>query len=403
MRIEKALLVAAAALMVNAILPALAAGVAIPAADAPPINAQFGIRYDSNVAASSQALATSRGLTRSDEIFSPALAVNYTKQMGALGLFVQGVGGYDFYANNSILNRERIGVLGGVSAQLSGCQFTPRASYMRRQSDLQDLNVGITKNTEEDVTVGLDAVCNGFGRLVPSASVQQTWANNSAIGRNSSDYKSFSANAGLGYQAGSFGTISLVGQYADTQYQNRFIPLFASFQEDGYKVYSGGVHYEKDLDAAIKIGASLYQTSLSYGGGNQNFSGLTYDATVTYQPDLRFDVTAHFARQTSPSNRLDAAYSIDQILSADAGYRLTSRMRAGLGISNRRQNFEGANLIFATDLTKQTVTSFYGSLGFNVTSRMNLAFIARHDQRHADLAAYSYADTQIGLTLSQAF
>ena len=402
MRIEKALLVAAAALMVNA-MPALAAGVAIPAADAPPINAQFGIRYQSNVAASSEALATSRGLSRSDEIFSPALAVNYTKQMGPLALFVQGVGGYDFYASNSILNRERIGVLGGATAQMSGCQFTPRASYMRRQSDLQDLNVGTTKNTEEDVTIGLDAVCNGFGRLVPSASIQQTWANNSAIGRNSSDYESFSANAGLGYQAGSFGTISLVGQYADTQYQNRFIPLLATSQQDGYKVYSGGLHYEKDLDAAFQIGASVYQTSLSYDGLGLNFSGLTYDATLTYHPDSRFDLTAHFARQTSPSNYLNAAYSIDQILSADAGYRLTARLRAGLGISNRRQNFEGSNLIFATDVTKQSVTSFYGSMGFNITSRMNLAFMARHDQRHADLAAYSYADTQVGLTLSQAF
>jgi hypothetical protein len=34
---------------------------------------------------------------------------------------------------------------------------------------------------------------------------------------------------------------------------------------------------------------------------------------------------------------------------------------------------------------------------------MNLALYARHDQRHADLAVYSYAANQIGLTLSQAF
>jgi len=402
MWIDKALLLAAAGLIVNA-MPAMAAGVAIPAADAPPINVQLGVRYDSNVAASNEAFATARGLVRADEIFSPAVAVNYTQQMGALGLFVQGTAGYDFYANNSILNRERIGILGGASAQMSGCQLTPRVSYMRRQSDLQDLNVVVTKNTEEDISVGMDVVCNGFGRLVPSASVQQTWANNSSGTRFSSDYESFSANAGLAYQAGSFGTISLVGQYADTQYQNRFIPLFGTFQKDGYKVYSGGVHYEKDLNAALKVGASVYQTSLSYDGLGLNFSGITYDATVTYQPDSRFDVTAHFGRQTSPSNRLGAAYSIDQILQADANYRLTSRLRAGLGASNKRQNFVGSDLIFATELTKQSVTSFYGSLGFNITSRMNLAFIARHDQRHADLAAYSYADTQVGLTLSQAF
>src|SRR6185503_18400670 len=179
MRIDKALLLAAAGLIVNA-APALAAGVAIPAADAPPINVQLGIRYDSNVAASNGALASSRGLQQEDEIFSPAVAVNYSKQLGSLAFFTQGTLGYDFYANNDVLNRERIGVLAGVSTQLSGCQLTPRTSYMRRQSDLQDLNVGVTKNTQEDVSVGLDVVCNGFGRLVPSASVQQTWASNSS-------------------------------------------------------------------------------------------------------------------------------------------------------------------------------------------------------------------------------
>ncbi|MBS0280312.1 MAG: outer membrane beta-barrel protein [Proteobacteria bacterium] len=402
MRIEKAVFATAIALIVNA-APALAAGVAIPAADAPPINVQLGIRYDSNVAASNGAFASARGLQQEDEIFSPAVAVNYTKQLGSLAFFTQGTLGYDFYANNDILNRERIGILAGVSAQMSGCQLTPRTSYMRRQSDLQDLNVGVTKNTQEDVSVGLDVVCNGFGRLVPSASVQQTWATNSSNSLFSTDYQSFSANAGLGYQAGSFGTISLVGQYADTQYDNRFIPFLSSVQRDGYKVYSGGLHYERPIGATLEVGASVYQTSLSYDGLGLNFSGITYDGTVTYHPDSRFDVTAHFGRQTSPSNFLNAAYSIDQVLSADAHYRLTSRLTAGLGVSNKLQKFQGANLISATDLSKQSVTSFYGSLGFNVTSRMNLAFIARSTQRHANLGAYSYTDNQIGLTLSQAF
>ena len=244
------------------------------------------------------------------------MAVNYTKQLGALAFFTQGTVGYDFYANNDILNRERIGILAGVSAQMSGCQLTPRTSYMRRQSDLQDLNVGVTKNTQEDVSVGLDVVCNGFGRLIPSASVQQTWATNSSNSLFSTDYQSFSANAGLGYQAGSFGTISLVGQYADTQYDNRFIPFLSSLHRDGYKVYSGGLHYERPIGATLEVGASVYQTSLSYDGLGLNFSGITYDGTVTYHPDSRFDVTAHFGRQTSPSER--GSYDVDVV---DAYYQ----------------------------------------------------------------------------------
>jgi len=316
---------------------------------------------------------------------------------------VQGTGGYDFYANNTILNRERIGVQGGASTQLDACQFTARGSFMRRQSDLQDLNIGPVNNTEEDVTAGLDVTCAGFGRLIPSASVQQTWATNTAPFRASSDYQTLSASGSLMYQAGNWGDISLIGQYSDTQFQNRFIPLFSTFREDGYTVYSGGVHYEKDLDAVFKIAVSLSETSLNYNGAAQNFSGLTYDARLTYHPGSRIEATAYFGRLTNASNRLDAAYSVDQILQGDLSYRLTARLKAGLGVLNKKQNFGGANLIFATDLTKQSVTSFYGSLGFNVTSRMNLAFIARHDQKHGDLAGYNYASTLLGLTLSQSF
>jgi hypothetical protein len=402
MRSEKTLLVAAIAIMVTA-MPAWAAPVAIPAADAPPINAQFGVTYNSNIAGSSAAVASARGLTRADEIFSPALNVNYSKQLGIETFYLQGTGGYDFYASNTILNRERIGVQGGAVTQLDACQFTARGSYMRRQSDLEDLNVIVTKNTEEDIVAGGDAVCNGFGRLVPSLSVQETWSDNSAPVFFASDYQSFSAQGGLAYGAGNWGNISLIGQYVDTLFQNRLIPLPSGFQEDGYKVYSGGVHYEKDLDAALHVALSLSETSLSYGGISQNFSGLTYDASLSYHPDARFQADVSFARHTSPSNYLNAAYSVDQILQGDLSYRLTSRLKAGLGASNKRQNFAGSDLISALDVTKQSVTSFYGSLGFNVTNRMNLAFVARHDQRHADLAGYSYASTQVGLTLSQAF
>ncbi|HEY4276534.1 MAG TPA: hypothetical protein VGM68_13685 [Rhizomicrobium sp.] len=402
MRLNKILFVAAAAAMLAG-GPVLAAPVSIPAPDAPFINLSAGVMYHSNVAGTSAAFTSARGLTRSDEIFSPAAAINYSKQLGLITLFTQGTVGYDFYANNTILNRERIGVLGGASVQMDGCQLTGRGTYMRRQSDLEDLNFGIIDNTEEDIIAGADVTCTGFGRLVPSVSVDQTWANNSNNTRLSSDYETFAVSGSLMYQAGSFGDISLIGQYLDADFQNRLIPVSGAFQNDGYHLYSGGLRYHRELGAFFDMAVSLSQTSLDYGGVGQNFSGLTYDASLSYHPDSRLQLTAYFARQTNASNRLGAAYSIDQILQGDASYRLSSRLKAGLGISNKHQNFRGEDLIFATDISKQSVTSFYGSLGFNITSRMNLAFVARNVQRHADLAAYSYADNQLGLTLSQAF
>ena len=250
---------------------------------------------------SSGAIAAARGLTRADEIFSPALAVNYGKQLGIFSFGLQGTGGYDFYASNTILNRERIGVQGGATTQLSGCQLTARSSYMRRQSDLADLNVITTKNTEEDVVAGLG---RGLQRLRTSGSLGFRPGNLVQQQRTPSVLppitKAFRHRAVLLYGAGSLGDISLTGQYVDTQFQNRLIPLFAGSQEDGYKVYSGGVHYEKDLDAAFRVALSLSETSLSYDGLSLNFSGLTYDATLIYHPDSRFQVQAHFRPPDKP-------------------------------------------------------------------------------------------------------
>ena len=50
---------------------------------APPISVEGQFLYNSNVAASSAAIAAERGLVRSDEIYTPSLDINYIKELGA--------------------------------------------------------------------------------------------------------------------------------------------------------------------------------------------------------------------------------------------------------------------------------------------------------------------------------
>src|SRR6185437_7378614 len=95
---------------------------------------------------------------------------------------------------------------------------------------------------------------------------------------------------------------------------------------DGYDLYSGGVRVERAIGSTIQLGVSVSETSLSTDGGfGQDFSGITYDATVGYNPTPRLSFNLEASRQTLPSSYLNAAYSINQKYSGNVSYRVTSR------------------------------------------------------------------------------
>ncbi len=375
----------------------------MPSPETPPITVLFSGTYFSNIASSSAALAAARGLKRSDVLYAPALNVNLAEPMGGLSLFLSGQAGYDLHQRNSILDRERIGLQAGADARMEGCTVTPSTAYSRYQSDLADLNVVVTKNTSELVSAELDVTCNQSGRLVPSGSITQTWSNNTALPYKPSDYRSTAGSGSLQYKAGSIGDFSLTGQYAETLYPHRAIVGSAGLQSDGYQHYSVGLHYERPIGGSLEFAASLSQAWISYRGIGNNFSGITYDASLTYHasPRLNFNVLA--SRQTLPTNYLNAAYSVAESYSAGADYRLSARLSAKVGAMHTRSNYNGAALVNGVDLTSQTYWSFYGSLAYVLSPTFTASLNVGQDQRHADVVGYSYSGAHVGLSLSKSF
>jgi hypothetical protein len=187
-------------------------------------------------------------------------------------------------------------------------------------------------------------------------------------------------------------------------------------QEDGYKVYSGGLHLVHHFGSEVDFLISSSETSLrSHSAASSNFDGITYDSSLIYRIGPRFQTTLAFSRKVNPSNRLDpnfsiqsnsfldASYSIAQTYQAEADYHITSRFLVGFGASDTKSAFKGAALVPGFDLAKESVKSFFGSLGFNITPELSVHLTANQDQRHADVIGYSYASTRFGLSISQAF
>jgi hypothetical protein len=267
-----------------------------------------------------------------------------------------------------------------------------------------DLSLGVAKNILQNLSAELTATCNQEGQIVPSASITQTWSTNSALLYSSQDYHSFSANGSVQYKAGSFGAISLIGQYTQTQYPHRLFIVGFGPQSDGYNLYSGGIHYEHAIGSTIQFGVSVSETSLSPNNGlGKGFNGITYDANIGYKPTSRLSFTLDASRQSSPSYYLNAAYSVDEHYSVGADYRLTSRLKASLGAFQTHSNFAGAALLPGTNITVQTYRSFYGALAFNATPTFSVSLNAGQDQRHSDVVGYNYVGARVGLALSKSF
>jgi hypothetical protein len=380
------------------------AAAGVPSLDTPPISVQFSATYYTNVAGSSDTIAALRGLNTEDVVYAPSLNLNLVEPLGGATVFLNGYIGYDIHQRNAILDRERISVTGGANTRLAICDTTLSGVYARSQSDLTDLVVVATNNTQETFTAALDATCNTGGRLIPSFGVAHTWSTNSAIAYLTQEYESTNANAALAYNAGSLGTISLIGSYGRTDYPNRFFVLPTGLQSDGYNMYSGGVRYENDIMPDLNLTASVSGTSLETDNNvGASFDGITYDATLTLRATSRMNFHVGLSRQTKPSMYLNSSYSVAESYFAGVDYRVSARITAAINASHTHSDYSGGALLPGLNITDQTIKSVSGSLSYTISPTFSATLNAGYTQRDANVLGYSYSGAQVGLALSKAF
>ena len=152
-------------------IPAAAQSLPATADASPPIVLTASASYDSNVARSSAALAALRGIISEDEIYSPSAQLNIAKYFESTTAHLTASAGYDFYQHNAILNREDLNINAGASQQFFGCTAAVEGTYIRQQSDLDQLTIAVTKNTETISSAALGVTCDRGSRLSGSVSV----------------------------------------------------------------------------------------------------------------------------------------------------------------------------------------------------------------------------------------
>lgn len=370
------------------------------------IAAAAGAEYDSNVARTSAAAASARGLKRSDVRFTTGLDLDITVPRGRQTLFLRGTAGYVSYARNGRLNRERLDLTGGVDAIVGPCRPKFTAGYARAQSQLEDLDLQVEriKNTEERRSLRLESRCGRGIGLEPQAAVSGSWVRNGALIQETSDYNNFEASGGLAYSGPTIGTLSLTGSYSKTRYPKRLVLIGADSLHDGYELYSGGIRYERQIGSRIRgdVGAA-YSSLHSDIPDVANTHGVTYGAHLQLQPSYRLQARLNFDRQLLPSNRLNVSYVRAKTIGAEAEYAFGTRLRMSVGGVRRERSNRQSDLLVTTGPTDERFTTFTGRLRFEQSRRFSFELNAAHEKRETDVPLFDYISKRVGLTAKARF
>lgn len=371
--------------------------------------------YDDNVSRSSRALADLRGLKQADTRFTPGVKVDGLIPFGRQSLSIIGSAGYDFYARNSRLNRERIALDTVLALRFGRCDGTINGSYARRQSQLDDLILivdpslindpsrfrrGLVRNTEEIKTIGASASCGAAVGLRPTASIQHTWVDNSQAIRRFSDYYSTSYSAGIAYARPRFGELTVFGRYDTTTFPNRAnLPGFGG-QKDGYEVKGGGVRFERELGSRLLGLAELSYSSVNpKRDGVPGFSGLTWRLNLTADVSSRLQLIAQASRAVEPSNRVDANYSISRIYGLNGTYTLSPRLTLEASALQRQRDYRGAGILFlpiiGEPLLMDKSRTYSAGLRYRASERLGFTLSGAHETRNANGTFYDYTSNRV--------
>lgn len=359
------------------------------------------VLYDSNLLRRPAGFNGSDDRERDDFRITPGVSFDILLPVSRQSVFLAGEIGYDFYARNTQLNRERMSLAGGANLAAGGCTSQITADYSRQQSDLADLFiVGGLKNTEERRGVGARLTCGGAFGITPGLGFRHETAKNSDPDRQRSNYTTNSYDADIGYSRPTFGRLAVFGRYSDSSYPNReFMGV-----EDGVEVYSTGVSFQREIGSRLRgsiSGGYTWVKPKLPGAGE--FNGVSYSADTTYMPTDRLRTTIGFSREAQLSNLLDISYSITDNYRFDGEYAFGPRLRLTFGTSYSERDFEQSPL-FPSSVLQTGDKSYltYVGLSRQWNDRLSSNLDLSQERRDSDNPLIDYKSTRVGLTLSLA-
>lgn len=357
--------------------------------------------YDSNVYKVGRATPLQSGPKTDDISISPGLNIDISLPLGRQRVFLSGYAGYDFYMRNSRLDRERIGLDGGATLRLVGsCSTTFSGGYARAQGDLANgLSLFAIPNTEQRVTVGVDATCGSAVGLQPSVGYTRQTVRNSNNSFFATNSDSNSYRASLAYVRPSFGSLSIYGNFAESNYTDR-VPVVlgvpSSFRE-GIKSYGVGLQYSRNIGARLRGSVSGGFNWVDPNLGGQRFRGVNYAANLDYTASERLAFNFTAGRSADLPNLVNVLYSITDNFALNGTYRLNPRIVLNFGGNYQRRKLRASEVLIGNPFTasRDELLQLSIGAGYDLGQRLRLNAGFTHQQRRSDNDFFRYNANQV--------
>ena len=363
--------------------------------------------YEDNVARASDLIAAQRGLEQKDFIVSPTVSLDIVRMIGTSSVELRGQLGYSFYAKNSELDRERIGLRAKGDVPLGPCRVGPEVGLQRRQTDLRDIaflpGVGadLVTNTETIQTYGVAIACGRDPGLRPFVGIEYEDADNSAALRERSEYESVTYRAGLRYSSAALGEVSLFGSRRDTDLS---VAAFGAGGEPKTKFDEIGVEIKRDIGSRVQATASLSYSRLDSDNVLiDEFKGLVWDVSLTALIGANLRVTAGTGREVGSSLASDAGFVVSTPHRVRLEYAFSDRARFDLAgsIIDRRFGFGSNTSPLA--ITNETQRRIDGGLTYNLGRRFNVRLFGGYEERNANGTLFDYGASFAGASIGLRF
>lgn len=357
--------------------------------------------YDSNIARGSQDTADKRNIRPEDVTYSPRVTVDVSLPIGRQALFLAGDVGYDYHQYNTQLDRERISLTGGGQGSAGPCVAALTGGVTRSQSDLADLSLLVTKNTQTSYTVQTVASCQLFAGFGATAGAQY------GENRNSADISVVdsiqrSVNGGVTYSSRLVGTVSLTGSYSTTDYKDRGAP--DPFVPDGFKSYGMNLGIVRPIGTRLTGMATVGFTRLeSNASGGNRYTGLSGSGSLTYRVNPRLTAQLSYNRAAQASLLAGADYQLAESISLTGTYRLGPRIVTTLGGRLNNISQRGDLNLPSGALISSRTRSIFGSVGMPVGRKSRVSLTGSYEVRNANPSLFDYDAYRIGVTASTTF
>lgn len=365
--------------------------------------------YDTNVAKGSDAAAVLRRVKKKDVKVAPMSAINLSLPSGAALFTARGSVGYEYYARNERLNRERIDLTGGMMLPLASCVIEPEAAYTRRQNDLLDLSIDpdepirSTVNVQTTGRVEATVHCGPAEGIRPGGFVSYGRTKNSAAMRRVQDVEMLGYGSELSFASPTVGIVAAFVRRGDFTYDQRRIAGAAGPAQ--FQVTAAGLRIDRRLGARLQlVGTVSYAdvTLPSAFGRGRELDGLNWTLAATLRLGDRLLVAADSERVIESSPGFIANFVRKSSYGGSVTYAVSPLLHLSASMSHRERAFQIAPIQPYLAITGDKTDDATLRLDY-VRQRVRFRLDAAYQRRDADRELYDYDAFLVSVGISYLF